>query len=412
MRLPPTPPSHAHLSHPLQPTPLLGGLSPQQFMRRHWHKKPLLVRQAVPGVRPPLPRAELFALAAQDDVESRLVTRHGRQWQLRHGPLSRRQLPALSQEGWTLLVQGLDLHVEAAHALLSAFRFVPAARLDDLMISYASHGGGVGPHVDAYDVFLLQVSGRRRWSVARAQDLQWRDDVPLKMLRHFEPEQQWLLEPGDMLYLPPHWAHDGVAVGGDCMTCSVGFRSPSADELARELLLRLADDAAEDATDDDGEGEGDEGTKPAPRRAAQGARRYRDAGQPASAHAAAIPESLGRFAVEAVRRRMSDPRAMARALGAWLTEPKPQVVFEAPAQVSDARLGQGVRLHPRSRMLYDARHLHLNGESFVVSGRDATLMRRLADTQRLSGRDIARLTPDALAVVQEWLASSWLQAEV
>ena len=142
--------------------PLLGGLSPAQFMRRHWEKKPLLVRQAWPGIQPPVTRAQVFQLAGSEDVESRLVVRSGGGWQVRQGPLPRRALPPVAQPQWTLLVQGLDLHVDAARALLQPFRFIPEARLDDLMISWASDGGGVGPHVDAYDVFLLQVAGRRR----------------------------------------------------------------------------------------------------------------------------------------------------------------------------------------------------------------------------------------------------------
>lgn len=152
------------------PTPLLGGLSPALFMRRVWQRRPLLVRGAWPGVQPPLSRAALFALAAHDDVESRLVCRDGTRWSVRHGPLPRRTLPPLKQPRWTLLVQGVDLHDEAAHRMLRPFRFVPDARLDDLMISYASDGGGVGAHVDAYDVFLLQLQGRRRWRVGRARD--------------------------------------------------------------------------------------------------------------------------------------------------------------------------------------------------------------------------------------------------
>jgi 50S ribosomal protein L16 3-hydroxylase len=179
-----------------QPAPLLGGLTSKRFMRRHWHKFPLLVRQAVPGVAPLLTRSELFALAARDGVESRVVVRGGRQWSVRQGPLPRRALPPLSQPGWTLLVQGLDLHVDAAHALLSRFDFVPSARLDDLMLSYASDGGGVGPHIDSYDVFLLQVSGRRRWRYGRCTQPVMRSDVPLKMLARFVPTESHLLEPG------------------------------------------------------------------------------------------------------------------------------------------------------------------------------------------------------------------------
>ena len=149
------------------PSSLLGGLSPQVFMRRHWQKKPLLVRQAVPGGVDLIGRTQLFDLASHDEVESRLVVRQGAQWALRQGPLKRTMLPPLKQREWTLLVQGLDLHIPAARALLDRFRFVPDARLDDLMLSYASDGGGVGPHVDSYDVFLLQAQGRRRWRIGR-----------------------------------------------------------------------------------------------------------------------------------------------------------------------------------------------------------------------------------------------------
>ena len=164
---------------------------------------------------------------------------------MRHGPLPRRALPPLRQPGWTLLVQGVDLHVDAAHEMLRPFRFVPDARLDDLMVSYASDGGGVGPHVDSYDVFLLQLQGRRRWRIGRVADDKLRrgraaeDAAPVS-----SPSHEWLLEPGDMLYLPPRWGHDGVAVGA-CMTASVGFRAPLADELARALMLGTADEAVE-----------------------------------------------------------------------------------------------------------------------------------------------------------------------
>lgn len=364
--------------------PLLGGLSVAQFMRRHWQKKPLLVRQALPGIAAPLPRAELFALAARDDVESRLVVRRGADWTLRRGPLPRRALPPIARPGWTLLVQGLDLHLDAAHELLSRFRFVPDARLDDLMLSYASDGGGVGPHLDSYDVFLLQVHGRRHWRIGRVQDAAWVDNVPLKILQRFEPEHDWVLEPGDMLYLPPMWAHDGVALG-ECMTASVGFRSPKASELAQELLSRLAEDIDVEADE----------------------RLYRDPGQTAAAAPAAMPLALHEFAARSVQAALRDPRALARVLGEWLSEPKPQVWFEAAARPE--RLVGGVRLDRRTRMLYDARHLFINGEAFDVAGRDARLLRRLADERSLGAAQLARLGADARAALADWVAAGWLQ---
>lgn len=364
---------------------LLGGLSPTQFMRRHWQRRPLLVRQAITPITPPLARTDLFALAASGDVESRLVVRErGDQWRLRAGPLPRRALPPLAQPGWTLLVQGLDLHVEAAQSLLSRFCFLPAVRLDDLMLSYASDGGGVGPHVDSYDVFLLQVQGRRRWRIGRNKRPVLRDDVPLKMLAHFSAEQDWVLEPGDMLYLPPGWAHDGVAVGGDCMTASIGFRAPQARELVQALLARLAD--------------GDDGVR--------GDVRYRDAGLPPTPTSGAVPEGLQAFARHAVARALAAPDAIERTLGEWLTEPKAQVWYQA---CEAPTLKRGVRLDRRSRMAYDARHVFINGDSCRASGRDARLMRLLADQRQLDSRAIATASPAALDLLGEWLHSGWLQ---
>jgi 50S ribosomal protein L16 3-hydroxylase len=345
-----------------------------------------LVRRAIADVAAPVTRAEMFALAARDDVESRLVQRDARdRWQLRQGPLPRHALPPLARPGWTLLVQGLDLHHDAGHELLSHFRFVPSARLDDLMLSYASAGGGVGPHIDSYDVFLLQVQGRRRWCIGRLEDPELRCDVPLKMLARFEPEQEWLLEPGDLLYLPPGWAHDGVAVGGDCMTASVGFRAPQSDELAQALLARLAD------------------SPPAARRA----QRYRDPAQPATAAPGAVPEALQRFAREALARALADPLLLERTLGEWLTEPKAQVWFEARA---GQNVQGGVQLDRRTRMAYDARHVYINGESHRASGRDARLMRTLADQCRLEATAVGSASQDARTLLGEWLADGWLQA--
>lgn len=364
-----------------QPLALLGGLTATQFMHRHWQKKPLLVRQAIPQFKPPVERKELFALAAQESVESRLVQQVKGAWKLRHGPFQRRALPGLQTPDWTLLVQGVDLHHDGAHRLLQQFRFVPEARLDDLMISYASQGGGVGPHFDSYDVFLLQAHGRRRWRIGRQKDLTLREGIPLRVLAQFEPEEQFVLEPGDMLYLPPRYAHDGIAED-ECMTYSIGFRSPARAELAQELLVRLAEDAGEDDT----------------------ATRYRDAGQPAMAQPAAIPAQLQEFARDALARALAQPRVLERALGEYLTEPKPSVWFEPGAA---GVMLEGVRLDRRSRMVYDAHHVFINGESYRAGGRDATLMRQLADQRQLSARELARASDDALALLSSWCDAGW-----
>lgn len=369
----------------VQPLALLGGLTPQQFMRRHWQKKPLLIRQAIPGFAPLLDRSALFDMAAQEGVESRLIVQQpGQGWSLKHGPLNRRGLPPLRQPGWTVLVQGVDLHLDPLHQLMQQFRFVPDARLDDLMISWASEGGGVGPHFDSYDVFLLQASGRRHWRIGRQKDLTLQEDVPLKILQHFEPEEEWVLEPGDMLYLPPKWAHDGVAVDGECMTYSVGFRAPQRGGLAAELVQRLADEH-EDAV------------------------LYQDPSQPATAQPAAVPTALLAFARDGLQRLVKDERALACALGEVLTEPKPTVWFDEP---QGAWAPTAVRLDRRTRMLYDEQHVFINGEAFRAGGRDARLMQRLADDRRLDVKVVQQASEAAQALLADWFEAGWLTLEV
>jgi 50S ribosomal protein L16 3-hydroxylase len=371
----------------VNPLQLLGGLSPEVFMKRHWQKKPLLVRQAIPDFKPLLSRSELFELASHEEAQARLVIQEPGEtpaWRLKHGPFERRALPALKRPGWTMLVQGVDLHHDAVHDLMNQFRFVPDARLDDVMISYASDGGGVGPHFDSYDVFLLQAHGQRRWRIGRQKDKTLQPDVPLKILANFEPEEEFVLEPGDMLYLPLLHAHDGIAIG-ECMTYSIGFRSPSRGELARELLQRLAEDA-EDAV---------------------GVSVYKDPKQAAVGQPGEIPVQMLEFARDALQDALQDPEALGRALGEYLTEPKPNVWFDSAELEVTPAMG-GVRLDRRTKMMFDARHIFINGESFRAGGRDATLMRRLSDQRCLTREDWGRVSAEARALLQTWCEAGWL----
>ncbi len=367
------------------PLNLLGGLAPDQFMKRHWQKKPLLVRGALPGFKPLLSRSELFSLAQRDTVESRLVMRDAARWTMRQGPFARRALPPLNRPAWTLLVQGVDLHDCRAHDLLHQFAFVPHARLDDLMISYATPGGGVGPHFDSYDVFLLQAQGRRRWRIGKQKDLSLQGDVPLKILANFVPQAEYLLEAGDMLYLPPGYAHDGEAMD-ECQTYSIGFRAPARGELARELLQRVAEDAADNLQ----------------------LALYADPKQAATQTPGAIPLHLRDFALDAVQAALKEPLALECALGEYLTEPKANVWFEARDFATPLC---GVTLDQATRMMYDARHIFINGDSYLASGRDATLMRLLADGRSLSGQHLARASTGALELIESWCEAGWAHAQ-
>lgn len=369
------------------PLRLLGDISPTQFMRRYWHKKPLLVRQAVPGFSPTFDRAALLRMAQDEAVSSRLVsTRQGgdaaADWKMRSGPFSRRSLPPRKQPGWTLLVQGVDSVVDEVRGMRERFRFVPDARLDDVMVSYATDGGGVGPHFDSYDVFLLQAHGQRRWRIGCQQDLTLRDGLALKVLANFQPDEEYLLNPGDMLYLPPRVAHEGVAIG-ECMTWSIGFRAPGSADFVADLLQRLALDA------EDG----------------QRQKLYRDPRQAAVREPAALPAAMVEFARTSLLSLMQQPQAIERVVGEALTEPKATAWFEPSACLPSASRWV---LDRNSRMLYDLRHVYINGESFLASGRDATLMRELADTGQLRMDEVKRASRQLHAMLAEWTAAGWV----
>lgn len=231
---------------------ILGSISPEEFLRDYWQKKPLLIRQAIPGFQPPLDINELAGLALESLVESRIVMQQGDQgtYELFNGPFDENFLQTLPEKNWTLLVQAVDHLLPEVGQLLQHFKFLPQWRLDDLMISYAPEGGGVGPHFDYYDVFLLQASGQRRWQLGQQcnKSSLLRTDTPLKILQDFQanPEQDWVLEPGDLLYLPPQLAHWGTSLSQDCTTWSVGFRALSAEEI----LCGVADFIGEDLSED------------------------------------------------------------------------------------------------------------------------------------------------------------------
>jgi 50S ribosomal protein L16 3-hydroxylase len=287
-------------------------------MARYWHKKPLLVRGAIPAfalsaqagepLDSPIPAQELLRFAHDDTVESRLVK--SKPWSFNHGPFPKKAIPSIDKPDWTLLLQGMDAHHPNAAKILSWFRFIPDARLDDLMISIAGIGGGVGPHFDSYDVFLIQMSGRRQWKISEQKDLSLNPNLPLKILQNFKAEQAWVLEPGDMLYLPPHVAHDGIALDAGCQTWSVGFRSPSFKELLQEGLWRLAE-SLEDI--------------PALEN------KFADPKQRATEVAEQLPDELiEQLALKLKELKLNQIESFLPGITAYLSEPKQQAFFDAP----------------------------------------------------------------------------------
>jgi len=226
------------------------GMSPARFLRDYWQKRPLLIRGAFPGFRPPLQPDDLAGLACEPGALARLIVhdpRHDR-WQVNSGPLGEDDFARTPDSHWTLLVQDVDKWDADVARLLEPFAFLPSWRVDDVMVSYAEPEGGVGAHVDQYDVFLLQGLGERHWAISTDPDAPkaFRPDVELKQLAQFEPTHEWLLQPGDMLYLPPDVPHDGVAIGGPCMTFSIGMRAPSQAEMTGDLADHLAERLSEE----------------------------------------------------------------------------------------------------------------------------------------------------------------------
>jgi 50S ribosomal protein L16 3-hydroxylase len=366
--------------------PLLGGLTPQQFLRDYWHKKPLLIRQAIPQFKPLLSRDELAEMAARNDVESRLVTHFGSRWQLQKGPFDK--LPPFGKKGWTTLLQGVNLHHDGADQLMQQFRFLPDARLDDLMISYATDTGGVGPHFDSYDVFLLQAHGKRRWRIGPQKDMTLVEGMPVKILKNFKPEQEFVLEPGDMLYLPPHYAHDGIAIG-ECMTYSIGFRTPSFQELGEAFLHFMAESVELPG-------------------------RYADPDLTVTKKPAEIDNAMLSRVAGALQSIDFTSDDIAIFLGEYLSEPKPSVFFDPPARAMNlSRFLQqaekrGLKLSRKTRMLYRGRHVFINGESFVASTADKRPILKLADLRELEPEEISASTEDVRETLHAWYEDGWI----
>ncbi|MEW5903398.1 MAG: cupin domain-containing protein [Pseudomonadota bacterium] len=367
--------------------PLLGGLTPQQFLRDYWQKKPLLIRQAVPGFKGLLTPQQLLDLACHEDAQARLVTQQRGRFDLRHAPFAAKDFTGLSKKGrWTVLVQGVNHFLPQATELLQRFDFIPHARLDDLMVSYAPKGGGVGPHFDAYDVFLLQGHGHRRWQISTQEDQTLIEGAPLRILKDFKVEQEWVLEPGDMLYLPPQCAHNGIAED-DCMTYSIGFRTPWYHELAEQFLVYLQDRIEIEGT-------------------------YADPDLALQKHPSEIGPAMLQQVGAAIRKIRWDDEDVANFLGCYLSEPKPHIFFDAPSRplsatrFADAVAQHGVVLDLKTQMLCQGGTVFMNGEAQSVRKTDYRALRELADTRRLP--PAAKLSTHVLALLHEWYLDGYL----
>lgn len=326
--------------------PILGNITAEEFLRDYWQKKPLLIRQAIPDFVSPVDGDELAGLSLESEVESRIILEHGDEpWELRHGPFTEQTYAELPESHWTLLVQAVDQFVPEVADYLKDFEFLPRWRIDDLMISYAVQGGGVGPHFDNYDVFLLQAEGRRKWKVGQLCD----SNSPLlphpdlRILDGFDTSDSWVLEPGDMLYLPPRLAHWGTALD-NCMTWSIGFRAPS----TAEVITHYTDFVTSFLSSED---------------------RYSDAGRSLSADPNEIrSDDIARLR-SLLREQLDDDNLLLSWFGQHMTEPRyPE--FLQGHELDETSLveflqndGLLVR-HPSARLAWS--HLQLDGQAAVL----------------------------------------------
>ena len=356
------------------PLQLLGGITAREFLRDYWQKKPLLIRQAIPDFESPIDADELAGLALEEEVESRLVIEHGeRPWELRRGPFAEDAFSSLPEREWTLLVQAVDQFVPEVAELLEQFRFLPSWRIDDVMISFAAPGGSVGPHFDNYDVFLLQAQGKRNWKIGQMcnSESPLLQHADLRILAEFEESAEWVLEPGDMLYLPPRLAHFGIAED-DCMTYSVGFRAPS----AAEVLTHFTDFLSQYLTDEE---------------------RYTDAdAQPVSDPHQIQTDALDRLK-SLLAEHMSDERMLLTWFGQFMTEPRyPELVAGEELGEDDfiSALQDGAILvrNPSARMAWsevdDDVLLFASGQSRYLPGKLRELLKLICAADALHAENL------------------------
>jgi 50S ribosomal protein L16 3-hydroxylase len=366
---------------------ILGTLSSKKFLQDYWQKKPLLIRQAFHKFNGLLDQFQLFTLACTEDAQSRLVTQRHGQWQVQHGPFNATKFNNMGKNKWTILVQGVNQHLPSATALLQNFNFIPHARLDDLMVSYAPTGGGVGPHFDSYDVFLLQGSGYRRWQISAQQDRTLVENAPLRILQNFQAEDEWVLAPGDMLYLPPHYAHNGIAESDDCMTYSIGFRTPTHQELAEQFLVYLQDRICLDGM-------------------------YTDPNLKIQRHPSEINTDMLRQVEQIIRQIKWTKHDIANFIGSYLSDPKPHIFFDPPEKplsrtgFKQAVLAHGVAMSLKTQMLCHNGVVFINGTAHTVGEQTYRELRSLADTRQLN--PAADLSQELLELLYLWYTDGYI----
>ncbi len=345
---------------------ILGKTSVDTFLKKYWQKKPLLIRNAIENFQSPITEKDLFNIAQNEEAISRLIEYKQGLWQVKYGPFKKSDLPKKKNAPWTILVQNINHHFSFANSFLNFFKFIPYARLDDLMVSYATKNGSVGPHFDSYDVFLFQAKGEREWKISDQKEFSLDKKSAIKIITNFRSQNSWVLKPGDMLYLPPNIGHWGISQSDDCLTYSIGFRAPSTFEIQSKFLDFIQDSLNTNKN-----------------------YLYKDPNLNLQKNPAEINANMIKKIQQTVNQLLWNKNFINTFIGQFLTEPVETAIFKPPKPITleifKKNLSKKIlELNPKTRMLFIKNNFYINGEPIKVDKKYAVFLRRLANDKKLS----------------------------
>ena len=347
-------------------THILGKTSVDDFLKNYWQKKPLLIKNAIPNFVSPITESDLFIIAQNEEAVSRLIEYKQGIWQVKYGPFKKSDLPKKTNIPWTILVQNINHYFPFAESFLNLFKFIPYARLDDLMISYATKKGSVGPHFDSYDVFLFQAQGAREWKISDQKKFTLDKQSSIKIITNFKSKNSWVLKPGDMLYLPPNIGHWGISQSDDCVTYSIGFRAPGTFEIQSKFLDFIQDHLITNENEI-----------------------YKDPNLTPQKNPAEISSNMTKAIRNIVDRLRWDKSSINHFIGQLLSEPIENSIFETRKPLSLKAFEKSIvhktlRLNSKTRMLFIKNNFYVNGEFIKIDKKYTSFLKQLANDREIS----------------------------
>ena len=345
---------------------ILGKISNDVFLKKYWQKKPLLIRDAIKNFKSPITEKDLFRIAQNENAISRLIEFKRGIWQVKYGPFKKLDLPKKINTPWTILVQNMNHHLPFAESFLNLFKFIPYARLDDLMVSFATKKGSVGPHFDSYDVFLFQAKGEREWKISEQKKFSLDKKSAIKIITNFKVKNTWVLKPGDLLYLPPNVGHWGVSQSDDCLTYSIGFRAPGIFEIQSKFLDFIQDNLITNKND-----------------------LYRDPNLNLQKNPAEINSNMIKKIQRIVNQLRWNTNSINNFIGQLLTEPIEGAVFETSKSTTfevfiKDLVKKPLKLNPKTRMLFIKNNFFINGELIEADKKSIMYLKQLANDREIS----------------------------